>query len=652
MADKSITTDEIAHITGGYTFNHWSDFRLHPENGILPQRWQALPLDLAGVNYPSREDEAWSKSNVWSLGHRFLYESGNDHEAMLARARAMNALFGVATVLMVFVWSYRLWGPTGAVVSGFFAALCPTMLAHSGLATSDMSMTFFFLAALGAYWRHLHSGTWSAWLLSAVLFGLAAVAKHSSLLLIPVVAGLALIRFCNRQPVRLGNRIFSGYAEKFLAIALSLGGHILIVVVCIWTFFGFRYSAFNPALPHGEFMFPWVLMLSFGGIKAQVIEFFRTWHLLPEGYLYGLAFVLKHSEARAAFLDGEYGLYGWIRFFPLTFVYKTPPSLLAGIFFSAGFVIIRFRNRPIKNLTDRLYLVAPLVTLFAVYWIYSLTSHLNIGHRHILPTYPVLYIFCGALGWAAQQAMKRSRREGTILSVGAASLLGWHATITAEIHPHYLAYFSPLAGGPTHGYQHLVDSSLDWGQDLPGVKQWLSTHQKPGEAVFLSYAGNGDPDYYHIQAVQLPMFTGSQKVRPWYRPEPGIYVIGASMLQQVFSGYRGPWTVAKERGYQKLRTLDSQFRAFKADPLEHPELVRDTPAIEWTKRWNSYDELRFARLCHYLRARPPDAMIGYSILIFRLDQKELDDALEGDLRQLADAVEHAPQHRPMSPVAN
>ena len=37
--------------------------------------------------------------------------------------------------------------------------------------------------------------------------------------------------------------------------------------------------------------------------------------------------------------------------------------------------------------------------------------------------------------------------------------------------PNYLAYFNLLAGGPAHGYQHLADSSLDWGQDLPALRE-------------------------------------------------------------------------------------------------------------------------------------------------------------------------------------
>jgi len=91
----------------------------------------------------------------------------------------------------VFFWSRRLWGETGALVSAAFCALCPTMLAHSGLATSDMCMAFFLLAASGAYWRHLHDGRWRIWLLSAALLGLAAVAKFTAVLLLPLALVMA-----------------------------------------------------------------------------------------------------------------------------------------------------------------------------------------------------------------------------------------------------------------------------------------------------------------------------------------------------------------------------------------------------------------------------------------------------------------------------
>lgn len=641
MVEKSTTSDEIAHVTGGYTFNHWDDYRLQPENGNLPQRWHALPITLSGVHYPAQTD-AWKKSDVWLMGYRFFYQSGNDPAKMLSSARLMNSLFGAATALLVFFWSRKLWGTAGGLISLGFCVLCPTMLAHSALATSDMCMAFFLLASVSAYWCHLHDNRLSTLGLSAVVFGLACVAKYTAVLLPILAAILILVRLCGREPLRFGKRTFTALPGKLAMIAASLAVHGLVGLVLIWLFFGFRYTAFNPALTPGEFNFPWALMLSFGGLKAQVIEFCRTWKILPEGYLYGLAFVLKHAEARGAFLDGDYGIYGWVSFFPKAFLYKTPLSLLAALVGSVALLATKARKMAGTRLLHHLYRVAPLWCLFGLYWAISLASHLNIGHRHLLPIYPVLYIFCGALGWAGVMAFRQSRAAGTLIALIVATLLGWHAKVVAGIYPDFLAYFSPVVGGPAEGYKHLVDSSLDWGQDLPGLEKWLDVNRHTGEPIYLSYFGTGEPDYYGIKATRISMLPDFDRAPPpWYSFEPGIYAISATMLQQVYSPKQAAWDAVNERRYQQLRQNETDFRALPDSPGDKNVLFRGLPQKEWTNAWKLYAHLRFARLCYYLRARTPDAMIGYSILIFRLNQEELDAAIGGNFSELAGATEKA-----------
>jgi hypothetical protein len=284
--------------------------------------------------------------------------------------------------------------------------------------------------------------------------------------------------------------------------------------------------------------------------------------------------------------------------------------------------------------------------LFAIYWLFSLTSHLNIGHRHILPTYPVLYIFCGALGWAATRAWRQARTGGLVGAAIIAGLLGWHASVTAKIHPHYLAYFSPAIGGPAEGYRHLVDSSLDWGQDLPALKKWLGAHRQPGEPVYVSYFGSDEPARYVPDAVLMPRLSTFDRVRPWYWCEPGVYAISATMLQHVYMPGRAHWTLTHERQYQQLRLNNARFRDLKAHPEKSAELMGDITPDEWSTAWAIFEQLRFARLCAYLRARAPDGMAGYSILIYRLSREELAAALEGDTRTLTAAIERAAASSP------
>lgn len=639
MRDKSTTSDELAHVTGGYTFNQLGDYRLQPENGILPQRLQALPAAIMGVHYPAPDGRAWRESDVWETGHKFFYELGNDPEWMLFTARAMNTLFGAATVLLVFCWTRRLFGETGAMVAALFCALSPTMLAHSALATSDMAMAFFFLASCGAYWRHLQTGRERDWALSALVFGLACVAKYSAVLLLPMMALMALARVMQPESFYFAGRSFDRPLTRLGGIALSTLGHGLVAVAMIWLFFGFRFSACNPLLPAGQFSMPWEYVLAIGDAGADVINFFRHWHLLPEGYLYGLAFVVKHAEARGAFLDGDYSLFGWAAFFPKAFFYKTTEALLLATAAAGVFALLRARAEGWRRWAAGLLPFTPLLALFGVYWIFSLTSHLNIGHRHILPTYPALFIFTGVLGAAVVRAADKSRSAAWTLGTLVIVLVGGQAVTTAHAFPNYLAYFNQLSGGPENGYRHLVDSSLDWGQELPGLARWLEKNSPPGGRAYLSYFGTGEPDYYGIRATRLPFINAFRRPPEWYQPAGGIYCIGATMLQQVYSPVRGDWTLAREKEYQDLRRLAPVLQLYFTVPASRAELLKSTTVEQVERAWKRLDLLRFARLCAYLRTRKPDAMIGYSILIYRLTDEEVDAAVNRSFSAWVDAVE-------------
>jgi len=78
----------------------------------------------------------------------------------------------------------------------------------------------------------------------------------------------------------------------------------------------------------------------------------------------------------------------------------------------------------------------------------------------------------------------------------------------------YLAYFNQVAAGPKNGYKHLVDSSLDWGQDLPALRSWLA--QNPDRfgtgQRYLAYFGTALPEWYGIKATSLPCDRSAPKL--------------------------------------------------------------------------------------------------------------------------------------------
>ena len=88
---------------------------------------------------------------------------------------------------------------------------------------------------------------------------------------------------------------------------------------------------------------------------------------------------------------------------------------------------------------------------------------------------------------------------------------------TILVFPHYLSYFNIVAGGPNEGHRWLNDSNLDWGQDLPGLKEYMEKNEI--EKINLGYFGRVDPKIYGID------YTLAKR-----EPEKGIYAISINYL--------------------------------------------------------------------------------------------------------------------------
>lgn len=620
---KTVTSDETAHLVSGYSYWKFNDYRLQPENGNLPQRWGALPLLLQQPQLePGENPSAWSLSHVWAIGQKFFFESGNNTDYMLATARATMAGLGVLTGLMVYLWSRQLWGAAGGLLSLALYAVSPTMLAHTPLVTSDAAAMLCLLAASGAYWRHLQSGQASWWVLSPLATGLAAVAKFSFLILGPVFA----ILIAAHLTVAPGPR-----RPQIVRVALSVATHAIAAVAVVWTCFGFRHSGFAPDMPAGwKYYIPWSELLPAAGFWRHALLALKEWQLLPEAYVHGFAYVLHAAQNRGAFLAGEHSQTGWWWFFPYAFAIKSSLAELATWALAALVIARRWVGGGSRGLADRLRplrAVLPLLALFLVYWAASVTSNLNIGHRHLLPIYPPLFIIAGLLLHPGATRWLR---------IAAGALAGLAALESASARPHYLAYFNASVGGADQGWRHLVDSSLDWGQDLPGLSAWLREHRQPGEKVYLSYFGMGDPRYEGIAAESLAPYFQHYRPREWRELEPGLYCIGATMLQDPYSPWNGPWTARHEGAYRSyLQNLRRELAEGRRSPA-----IEEFGEGESNPLWN-LDRLRFARLGVYLRRRPPDAIVNHSILVFRLRPEEIRTAVDGTPEELAELMERA-----------
>ena len=198
----------------------------------------------------------------------------------------------------------------------------------------------------------------------------------------------------------------------------------------MWSAYRFRYAASTDPRHRGRD--PWDRLRPEEPV-ASVVDGLRMTRLLPEGYLWGFVRFFEHQESRPSFLLGERSDHGFAAFFPVSFAVKTPLGLLGLLAVSIVLAARGLRTR------EDAFLWIPILLYAAV----SLTRGINIGHRHLLPLYPFLFVFAGrAAAWAAREWPRRAPAAlvagSPPGSVGAAL---W-------IHPHYLAYFNELAGGP------------------------------------------------------------------------------------------------------------------------------------------------------------------------------------------------------------
>ena len=176
---------------------------------------------------------------------------------------------------------------------------------------------------------------------------------------------------------------------------------------------------------------------------VRAVEWARGHRLLPEAWIYGFTDVYRRSQVRPAFLNGEFSLQGWRSFFPYAFLVKTP----LGVFLVMGLAVLAAGRGLRTGTWGRFYPAIPLWTLIGVYAGAAVSSHLNIGHRHLLPLYPPLFILCGASGeWLSGwlgPASGPARFEGRGTRAAAFALCLCLAALAAEAVAHQLELLSP-----------------------------------------------------------------------------------------------------------------------------------------------------------------------------------------------------------------
>ena len=478
----SATSDEPAHIVNGVIklSDRWLNF--FREQPPLMNSLSALPVVLSGY----RVQGEWRGGNHWIVGRQFLYRSGYDAYRILFLARLPTIALFAGLVAVVYWFVHRqtgnaLWALAAAALTGF----CPNLMAHGRLATVDMALTFFAFASTALLITMMTRPTTGI----AILFGITAVAapmsKVSGAILAPYFAIVVAAAFLLRRIPE---------PKRFLkALAISIATALVFFVLFGLALTGGAYArAEYPDLPR--------LFVPFAEYAAN-IRTINAWY--------------SKGHALPQFLMGEFSPTGWPHYYLVAFLLKTPiPAILLAI--AALVAGMRQKSLPF------------LALLFFVLLFFGVAAagQLALGVRYVLPIYPFLYAAI-ALALSATDL----RRAGAAI---VAVLLLWHAAENLRTYPSYIAYFNQLIGSHRNADKFLIDSNLDWGQDLRRLNDWAASNDVKQMAVH--YFGGGAVEYEMRAARPIIYYAPVPQLLP-----PGYFALSRHFYRVSF--YPPVWGV-------------------------------------------------------------------------------------------------------------
>ena len=564
----SNTWDEPEHLAAGIELLDKGRYEYDTEHPPLVRIFMALGPYLAGARSfgtPPPDGVLEGTDILYTGGHYDLY---------LTLARLGTLPFLALLLYATWLWGRRTATPAGeALLAVLLTASVPPILGHAALATLDVAAAATVLLALFAAQCWLSGGRWREAIFCGLAMGLAVGSKFSA---VPfLVLGFAVLAVSHAVLLRRAGAVADGGvleasasagAPESSSAAVAPAGDFLAGRSVTASPAPIRHLLRDLAIIFVATLLPLALVYGIRGHAASVAHRF-DWALvfllhehglshdagvvlqhlwLPQwvqGLLEGIIAIKAHNDAgHLSFLLGQLRSTGWWYFYLVALATKTPlPLLVLG---PVGMVMLArdgWRERDGWR-------IAPL-TLFLTVLVFSSTfSHINIGIRHVLVLYPFM-----ALGAAYLVARWwRTLRAATVRPLAIVGsgvlvvLVGWQVLTLWTAHPDYLPYFNEAVAHPE---RVLVDSDLDWGQDLRRLEQRAAAIRIPK----LNLAYLGTPDLTREPLPPYVMMTPGKPVTGWV-------AISALVRAHFPKGYA--WLDA----YQPIETIGKTISLYYIPP--------------------------------------------------------------------------------------
>ena len=487
--NDSPVVDEIPHIGAGYSYIVEHSYQFNPEHPPLAKDLAGLallPLNLNQTAFSQKHSANWPTdvNGEWNFGRSLIFQTDNNAITLVRAAKMPMLLFFIITAWIVFVWTKKLFNSKVALLATFLFSFAPTVITHSRLVTTDMALLAGVMASLYFFTRFLENQNIKNFWLVAIVFGFGQLTKFSAFLLIPLLLFLTLVWAYAHQQRLLG------MVRLFWKTILIVVVGFIFVVGPIYQLHLLNYDGQKQKADAT------VILGTYGNrtFADPVVWASDKPILRPFAqYAIGLLMVFQRNVGgNQTYFFGNVYQTAVKSYFPIVYALKEPvPFLILFIVSVIGFFMyFRSREQHFKYWLRNHFGETAIFTWVIFYWIISINSNLNIGIRHLITVYGGTAILVAGQLSVLYDHVKAKRIYLTFVGI----MCAWLLIETIMVFPYYLTYFNQFARGANGGHRYVVDSNLDWGQDLKRLADWTNTNNV--QKISLDYFGWADQSYY------------------------------------------------------------------------------------------------------------------------------------------------------------
>jgi len=538
--------NEYGRLASGQINLESGDFSPFHVNPPLPNMIGSLPSVMLNAEYATPADLGYSHfgRSEYKANDVFIKKNPN-HRDLLTYGRIASS--GLILLGLVFCchWAYQLTASIClATMTGILWLFSPYIIGHGTLVSPDVPSAALAVASVYFFWRWLKRPDMFETFIAGIVLGLAELTKFTLLIFYPLFLILWLIYKLPEFKTLTKNDWLQQTKQLTVMFAVS----ILIINM------GYLFEGTGKQL--GSFKFQTTFLTGCeklenvprtGGNRFESTLLGYIPMPLPSNYIQGIDTQrLDFERGLPSYLRGEWSDHGWWHYYLYALLIKTPLGTI-GLFLLAIFCTFFQKGYNVIWRDEMVILLPGIVLLVFV----SSQTGFSVHSRYIIPVLPFFIIWMSKVGKAF--TLKRP-----VVATLATILLTWSVASSLWVYPHSISYFNELAAvlptpedknypkpvetqktfwqktkyalntGPRNGPRHLLDSNIDWGQDLFYLEHWCRDNPHVKEIKVASWGG------YPLELTTIP----STGIPPANDPQPGWFALSVNYLYDREKQYR------------------------------------------------------------------------------------------------------------------